>query len=98
MVMPETGRTVRSSFMTCDTGTPKECSSLLSRKGNPLNQIILSAIPPFPNRSDTALVTPTTIMVGRMYVNAPVSSNMITTTDTVMCMIPLSAAAAPRNA
>lgn len=29
---------------------------------------------------------------------APVSSNMITTTDTVMCMIPLRAAAAPRKA
>lgn len=37
-------------------------------------------------------------MVGRMYVNAPVSSNIITTTDTVMCMMPLSAAPAPRKA
>ena len=37
-------------------------------------------------------------IVGRMYVRAPVSSNMITTTDTVMCMIPLRAAAAPRKA
>lgn len=37
-------------------------------------------------------------IVGNMYVRAPVSSNMITTTDTVMCMIPLKAAAAPKNA
>jgi len=37
-------------------------------------------------------------MVGRMYVSAPVSSNMMTTTDTVMCMMPLRAAPAPRKA
>lgn len=37
-------------------------------------------------------------IVGRIYVKAPVSSNIITTTDTVMCMIPESAAAAPKNA
>lgn len=37
-------------------------------------------------------------MVGRMYVNAPVSSNMITTTVTVIRITPLSAAAAPRKA
>lgn len=37
-------------------------------------------------------------IVGRMYVNAPVSSNMITLTEMVRCMIPLKAAAAPRNA
>lgn len=37
-------------------------------------------------------------IVGRMYVSAPVSSNMMTTTETVMCMMPLSAAPAPRNA
>ena len=37
-------------------------------------------------------------MVGRMYVSAPVNSNMMTTTETVMCMIPLRAAPAPRNA
>ena len=33
-----------------------------------------------------------------MYVRAPVSSNMITTTETVMCIIPLKAAPAPRKA
>jgi hypothetical protein len=37
-------------------------------------------------------------MVGRMYVKAPVNSNMITTTDTVICMIPDRAAAAPKKA
>ena len=37
-------------------------------------------------------------MVGRIYVKAPVISNMMTTTDTVICMIPLSAAPAPRKA
>ena len=37
-------------------------------------------------------------IVGRIYVRAPVSSNMITTTETVMCMMPLKAAPAPRNA
>ena len=37
-------------------------------------------------------------MVGRMYVRAPVNSNMMTTTVTVMRMTPLSAAAAPRKA
>lgn len=37
-------------------------------------------------------------MVGRMYVNAPVSSNMMTTTVTVIRMTPLNAAAAPRKA
>jgi hypothetical protein len=37
-------------------------------------------------------------MVGNIYVNAPVISNIITTTDTVICMIPLSAAPAPRKA
>ena len=33
-----------------------------------------------------------------MYVNAPVISNMMTTTDMLMCMIPLRLAAAPRKA
>jgi hypothetical protein len=33
-----------------------------------------------------------------MYVNAPVNSNIMTTTETVMCIIPLSAAPAPRKA
>jgi len=37
-------------------------------------------------------------MVGRMYVKAPVNSNMMTTTETVMCMIPDKAAAAPKKA
>lgn len=37
-------------------------------------------------------------MVGRIYVKAPVISNMMTTTDTVMCMIPLNAAPAPKKA
>ena len=37
-------------------------------------------------------------IVGRMYVSAPVSSNIMTTTETVICMIPLRAAPAPRNA
>ena len=37
-------------------------------------------------------------IVGRIYVNAPVSSNIMTTTETVMCIIPESAAAAPKNA
>lgn len=37
-------------------------------------------------------------MVGRMYVKAPVISNMITTTETVMCIMPERAAAAPRKA
>jgi len=37
-------------------------------------------------------------MVGRIYVSAPVNSNMMTTTETVMCMIPDNAAAAPKNA
>ncbi len=61
MVRPEDGREVTSLVMTWETGTPKVCSSLLSRKGKPLNQIIRSAMPPFPKRSLTALVTPTTI-------------------------------------
>lgn len=33
-----------------------------------------------------------------MYVIAPVSSNMITATDMVICIIPLRAAAAPKKA
>lgn len=37
-------------------------------------------------------------MVGRMYVSAPVSSNMMTTTVTVMRMMPPRAAAAPSRA
>ena len=37
-------------------------------------------------------------MVGNIYVKAPVNSNMITTTETVICMIPLRAAPAPRKA
>ena len=61
-VRPIEGREVTSLVMTWDTGTPKVCSSLLSRKGKPLNQIIRSAMPPFPKRSLTALVTPTTIL------------------------------------
>ena len=59
---PDEGRDVTSLVMTWETGTPKVCSSLLSRKGKPLNQIIRSAMPPFPKRSLTALVTPTTIL------------------------------------
>ena len=58
---PEDGSEVTSLVMTEETGTPNVCSSLLSRKGNPLNQIIRSAMPPFPKRSLTAFVTPTTI-------------------------------------
>jgi hypothetical protein len=37
-------------------------------------------------------------MVGRIYVNAPVISNMITTTLILICMIPARLLAAPRNA
>ena len=37
-------------------------------------------------------------IVGRIYVRAPVSSNMMTTTVTVIRMIPPRAAAAPRKA
>ena len=37
-------------------------------------------------------------IVGKIYVRAPVSSNMITTTVTVIRMTPLRAAAAPKNA
>lgn len=37
-------------------------------------------------------------MVGKMYVKAPVSSNMMTVTEIVRCIIPLSAAPAPRKA
>lgn len=58
----------------------------------------LSAMPPFPKYDPTIFVTPTTIMVGRIYLTPPVSSNMITTTHTVICIIPESAAAAPKNA
>ena len=61
-VRPVEGREVTSLVMTWETGTPNVCSSLLSRKGKPLNQIIRSAMPPFPKRSLTALVTPTTIL------------------------------------
>ena len=32
--------------MVVDTGTLKVCSSFVSRKGKPLNEIIRSAIPP----------------------------------------------------
>jgi hypothetical protein len=94
--------------MTALTGTPNEWSSLLSKNGNPLNQIILyqqnpkrqylSAMPAFPNQFPTILVTPTTIIVGRIYRTPPVNSNMITTTLTVMCIIPPNDAAAPRKA
>jgi hypothetical protein len=37
-------------------------------------------------------------IVGRIYVSAPVISNMMTTTEMLICMIPLSEAAAPRKA
>ena len=37
-------------------------------------------------------------MVGKIYVKAPVNSNMMTTTETVICMMPLRAAAAPKKA
>lgn len=37
-------------------------------------------------------------MVGRMYVRAPVSSNIMTVTEMVRCMMPLRAAPAPKNA
>ena len=37
-------------------------------------------------------------IVGKMYVKAPVNSNMMTTTVTVSLITPLSAAAAPRSA
>ena len=37
-------------------------------------------------------------IVGRIYVNAPVNSNMITVTEMVRCIIPLRAAAAPKKA
>lgn len=37
-------------------------------------------------------------MVGKMYSRAPVNSNMITTTETVICIMPLRAAPAPRKA
>lgn len=37
-------------------------------------------------------------IVGRIYVSAPVSSNMMTTTVTVRPVMPESAAPAPRNA
>lgn len=57
----EAGRDRGLLVMTRDTGTLKTWSSLLSKKGNPLNQIVRSAMPPFPKRSLTALVTPTTI-------------------------------------
>lgn len=40
----------------------------------------------------------TLTIVGKMYVKAPVSSNRMTTTDTVICIIPLNAAPAPRKA
>ncbi|KAH3678804.1 hypothetical protein OGATHE_000073 [Ogataea polymorpha] len=83
--------------MLCD---PKSCSSFGSKNGMPLNLIIWSAMPPqpIPQRSLMILVTPTTIIVGTMYLIAPVSSNIMTTTASVRCVIPLSAAAAPRNA
>ena len=110
---PTLGNNTKSRIITAETGTPKECSSFLSKNGNPLNQIILivktvswtrggeryrSAMPAFPNQSPTIFVTPTTIIVGRIYRTPPVNSNMITTTLTVMCIIPPRAAAAPRNA
>ncbi|KAH3667164.1 hypothetical protein OGAPHI_002813 [Ogataea philodendri] len=78
----------------------KSCSSFGSKNGIPLNLIIWSAIPPnpIPHLSLMILVTPTTIMVGIMYRFAPVSSNIITTTVNVKCVIPLSAAAAPKKA
>jgi hypothetical protein len=37
-------------------------------------------------------------IVGRIYVNAPVSSNIITVTETAKCIMPLRAAPAPRKA
>ena len=46
------------------------------------------------NREDDVELT----IVGKIYVNAPVSSNITTTTVTVILMTPLSAAAAPRKA
>ncbi|SMQ53767.1 unnamed protein product [Zymoseptoria tritici ST99CH_3D7] len=49
-----------------DDGEALVWSSLPSRKGKPLNQIMRSAIPPLPNLSETPLVIPTVIMVGRM--------------------------------
>ena len=55
------GSVTTSVVMTRETGTPKVGSSLVSRKGKPLNQIIRSAMPPRPKRSETAFVTPTTI-------------------------------------
>src|SRR5277367_1898919 len=38
---PTLGNNTKSRIITALTGTPNECSSLLSRNGNPLNQIIL---------------------------------------------------------
>src|SRR5271170_1856381 len=46
---PTLGNKTKSRIITALTGTPNECSSLLSRNGNPLNQIILpSATIPTP--------------------------------------------------
>jgi hypothetical protein len=55
-------------------------------------------MPALPNKSPTILVTPTTIIAGRIYLTPPVNSNIITTTHTVICITPLNAAAAPRKA
>ena len=58
---PVVGSITTLNIMTCETKILKVYSSLLFKKGKPLNQITQSAMPPLLKHSLTALVTPTTI-------------------------------------
>jgi hypothetical protein len=86
---------IKSNRLICNATGPKEVADGFCYQYDNLERIGIKDLN-FEGR--TFLIAIRLTIVGKIYVNAPVSSNMITTTVTVILITPLRAAAAPRKA